>query len=93
MHPFCLRIIFFANFYAYLQNKIQPGLPKPRFFTVGRLDVATSGLIIITNDGNLIVLDNIYLENGSLGYPRSKLDFDPAFQVSLRRNLHILLQM
>uniref|UniRef100_J3LK40 RNA-binding S4 domain-containing protein n=1 Tax=Oryza brachyantha TaxID=4533 RepID=J3LK40_ORYBR len=32
-------------------NKIQPGVPKPRFFTVGRLDVATSGLIIVTNDG------------------------------------------
>ncbi|PUZ42801.1 hypothetical protein GQ55_9G610600 [Panicum hallii var. hallii] len=32
-------------------NKIQPGLPKPRLFTVGRLDVATSGLIIVTNDG------------------------------------------
>uniref|UniRef100_A0A0E0GGX9 RNA-binding S4 domain-containing protein n=1 Tax=Oryza nivara TaxID=4536 RepID=A0A0E0GGX9_ORYNI len=32
-------------------NKIQPGVPKPRLFTVGRLDVATSGLIIITNDG------------------------------------------
>ncbi|XP_039829308.1 putative ribosomal large subunit pseudouridine synthase SVR1, chloroplastic isoform X3 [Panicum virgatum] len=33
------------------QNKIQPGLPKPRLFTVGRLDVATTGLIIVTNDG------------------------------------------
>ncbi|KDP32584.1 hypothetical protein JCGZ_13134 [Jatropha curcas] len=28
------------------------GLPKPRLFTVGRLDVATSGLIIVTNDGD-----------------------------------------
>ncbi|KAH9325587.1 hypothetical protein KI387_005765, partial [Taxus chinensis] len=28
-----------------------PGMQKPRLFTVGRLDVATSGLIIITNDG------------------------------------------
>uniref|UniRef100_A0A0C9RWM8 TSA: Wollemia nobilis Ref_Wollemi_Transcript_8261_1645 transcribed RNA sequence n=1 Tax=Wollemia nobilis TaxID=56998 RepID=A0A0C9RWM8_9CONI len=28
------------------------GVPKPRLFTVGRLDVATSGLIIITNDGD-----------------------------------------
>ncbi|KAK1356422.1 Ribosomal large subunit pseudouridine synthase B [Heracleum sosnowskyi] len=27
------------------------GQPKPRLFTVGRLDVATSGLIIVTNDG------------------------------------------
>ncbi|KQK23602.1 putative ribosomal large subunit pseudouridine synthase SVR1, chloroplastic [Brachypodium distachyon] len=32
-------------------NKIQPGIPKPRLFTVGRLDVATTGLIIVTNDG------------------------------------------
>ncbi|KAJ9187070.1 hypothetical protein P3X46_002566 [Hevea brasiliensis] len=28
------------------------GLPKPRLFTVGRLDVATGGLIIVTNDGD-----------------------------------------
>ncbi|EPS61841.1 hypothetical protein M569_12954, partial [Genlisea aurea] len=28
-----------------------PGVPQPRLFTVGRLDVATSGLIIVTNDG------------------------------------------
>lgn len=33
-------------------NKINPGFPKPRLFTVGRLDVATTGLIIITNDGD-----------------------------------------
>ncbi|KAF7041343.1 hypothetical protein CFC21_051156 [Triticum aestivum] len=32
-------------------NKLQPGVPKPRLFTVGRLDVATTGLIIVTNDG------------------------------------------
>ncbi|KAG8390588.1 hypothetical protein BUALT_Bualt01G0099200 [Buddleja alternifolia] len=32
-------------------NKRHPGLPKPRLFTVGRLDVGTTGLIIVTNDG------------------------------------------
>ncbi|XP_048499305.1 putative ribosomal large subunit pseudouridine synthase SVR1, chloroplastic isoform X2 [Beta vulgaris subsp. vulgaris] len=32
-------------------NKNYPGQPKPRLFTVGRLDVATTGLIIVTNDG------------------------------------------
>jgi 16S rRNA U516 pseudouridylate synthase RsuA-like enzyme len=36
-----------------VQNKLQPGTPKPRLFTVGRLDVATTGLIVVTNDGNL----------------------------------------
>lgn len=33
------------------QNKRNPGVPKPRLFTVGRLDVNTTGLIIVTNDG------------------------------------------
>ncbi|XP_044509310.1 putative ribosomal large subunit pseudouridine synthase SVR1, chloroplastic [Mangifera indica] len=32
-------------------DTINPGLPRPRLFTVGRLDVATTGLIIVTNDG------------------------------------------
>ncbi|KAB1219035.1 hypothetical protein CJ030_MR3G015049 [Morella rubra] len=33
-------------------GKRYPGVPKPRLFTVGRLDVATTGLIIVTNDGD-----------------------------------------
>ncbi|GMH11247.1 hypothetical protein Nepgr_013088 [Nepenthes gracilis] len=32
-------------------DKRKAGQQKPRLFTVGRLDVATSGLIIVTNDG------------------------------------------
>ncbi|MED6151964.1 putative ribosomal large subunit pseudouridine synthase svr1, chloroplastic [Stylosanthes scabra] len=33
-------------------DKNHPGVPTPRLFTVGRLDVATTGLIIVTNDGD-----------------------------------------
>eukprot|EP00884_Botryococcus_braunii_P000019 jgi/Botrbrau1/10017/Bobra.0012s0104.1 len=29
-----------------------PKLPQPRLFTIGRLDVASSGLILVTNDGD-----------------------------------------
>ncbi|GFP91830.1 ribosomal large subunit pseudouridine synthase b [Phtheirospermum japonicum] len=32
--------------------KRNPGVPKLRLFTVGRLDVGTTGLIIVTNDGD-----------------------------------------
>ncbi|KAJ0967304.1 hypothetical protein J5N97_024221 [Dioscorea zingiberensis] len=45
-------------------NKTNPGLPKPRLFTVGRLDVATTGLIIVTNDGDFAQ---------KLAHPSSKL--------------------
>lgn len=37
--------------YLKIWIKRNTGVPKPRLFTVGRLDVATSGLIIVTNDG------------------------------------------
>lgn len=37
--------------YMQIWAKKNPGVSKPRLFTVGRLDVATSGLIFVTNDG------------------------------------------
>ncbi|XP_031381552.1 putative ribosomal large subunit pseudouridine synthase SVR1, chloroplastic isoform X2 [Punica granatum] len=40
------------NDYLKSWSKWNPGVPKPRLFTVGRLDVATTGLIIVTNDGD-----------------------------------------
>ncbi|XP_052200281.1 putative ribosomal large subunit pseudouridine synthase SVR1, chloroplastic isoform X1 [Diospyros lotus] len=45
-------------------DKRNPGQPKPRLFTVGRLDVATTGLIIVTNDGEFAQ---------TLSHPSSKL--------------------
>ncbi|KAL6123913.1 hypothetical protein ACLB2K_076429 [Fragaria x ananassa] len=36
----------------YFLDKRNPGTPRPRLFTVGRLDVATTGLIVVTNDGD-----------------------------------------
>lgn len=46
-----LYILIFVINCLHLQDTINPGLPRPRLFTVGRLDVATTGLIIVTNDG------------------------------------------
>ncbi|GLT64238.1 hypothetical protein SLA2020_367440 [Shorea laevis] len=45
-------------------GKGNPALPKPRLFTVCRLDVATTGLIIVTNDGDFAQ---------SLSHPSSNL--------------------
>ena len=49
--PLCLVINSIIVFFFFAQDKINPGQPKPRLFTVGCLDVATTGLIIVTNDG------------------------------------------
>lgn len=59
-------------------NKTNPGVPKPRLFTVGRLDVATSGLIIVTNDGDFAQ---------SLAHPSSELskEYIAAIEGSVHR--------
>eukprot|EP01018_Ginkgo_biloba_P033584 Gb_12891 [translate_table: standard] len=44
-------VLSLLDSYMKIWIKRNPGVPKPRLFTVGRLDVATSGLIIVTNDG------------------------------------------
>lgn len=49
--PSLLPLLFFLIKNLPFQGKRNPGVPKPRLFTVGRLDVATTGLIIVTNDG------------------------------------------
>lgn len=61
------------SIYQHVQNKLQPGVPKPRLFTVGRLDVATTGLIIVTNDGNFVVHAREYLGISSLAIQGIKL--------------------
>lgn len=38
--------------YMKIWGQRNPGMSKPRLFTVGRLDVATTGLLFVTNDGD-----------------------------------------
>ena len=66
--------ILFANYSTktlHLQHKTYPGQPKPRLFTVGRLDVATTGLIIVTNDGMLC--KKLLMAASLLGLPHKKI--------------------
>lgn len=59
-----ILLTFYICFAFFLKDKRHPGQPKPRLFTVGRLDVATTGLIIVTNDG----IDDIFFYNTKAHY-------------------------
>ncbi|KAK6929166.1 RNA-binding S4 domain, partial [Dillenia turbinata] len=64
---------------GYVLDKKNPRRPKPRLFTVGRLDVVTTGLIIVTNDGMIsfeILLKNFHILH--LSYLRRKFLFSPS---------------
>lgn len=45
-------ILSLCDDFMKIWDKKNPGQQTPRLFTVGRLDVATTGLIIVTNDGD-----------------------------------------
>lgn len=65
-YPMHYSIFLHHVMISLMQGKRHPGSPKPRLFTVGRLDVATSGLIIVTNDGmikNCVQLQIIHANN------------------------------
>ena len=52
-----------------------PDRPMPRLFTVGRLDVATTGLLVVTNDGDL---------TNRISHPRNELTRE--YLVTLNRD-------
>lgn len=76
------------------QHKRNPGLPKPRLFTVGRLDVATTGLIIVTNDGIDICPElcvDVWVNTfGLMNQIFYLMNFFMHLQVSLPIRFHIL---
>ena len=43
-------------------RRANPRLPPPRLFTVGRLDVASTGLLFVTNDGAPHALVALYAQ-------------------------------
>ncbi|KAK9846553.1 hypothetical protein WJX81_006483 [Elliptochloris bilobata] len=47
-----LVIDLFADWTERVWSRANPRLPPPRLFTVGRLDVASTGLLFVTNDGH-----------------------------------------
>ena len=46
----------FKPFFSELEEKLPEGAIMPRLYTIGRLDVATTGLIMVTNDGEFAQL-------------------------------------
>lgn len=53
----CIHFVSYLTCSLHFQDKRNPGTPRPRLFTVGRLDVATTGLIVVTNDGSILKPD------------------------------------